>query len=141
MNILSTLAIYYPYYIFSLAILLFFISLIELFFPSKVFELWMKWIDSKFFRFQGIVYMIGGFPLTQIHHTIAGYIMFVMGIIVVLMGPFILFYPEKFLSIVKAEEELLHNDHKYLIWGDAVMKIIASFVLLFNTYRIIFNLP
>ncbi|MBN1500980.1 MAG: hypothetical protein JW982_12540 [Spirochaetes bacterium] len=138
--LIKALIPYYPYYIFSLAVIILLTAVTEIIFPSFIFSIWMKWINSRFFRLQGIAYMVGGFPLTQMRGSAAGFIMLIIGLIIVLTGPFILFYPDKFLSMINSEKELLNNDHKSLIYGDAAMKIAASTVLFFNSYKIILDL-
>ena len=89
-------------YVFILGIVLTGMGIIELLIPIRIFNLWEKWVSHKLFFLHGLLLILLGFPLTLYKNLLNLFIaksIFGIGVIAVLMGPFILFYREKIRGI------------------------------------------
>ena len=81
-------------YVLVLGIVLFIMGAIDLAVPARVFEVWKIWVSKKIFFLHGLVLICAGLPLTLAKGPLAG-LLFAVGIVPVLTGPFILIYPDK----------------------------------------------
>lgn len=122
-------------YILSLGIFLIIVGIIELLMPDRCYILWKKWIDNRYFPVHGILLIAAGLPLTVYNGTLSG-IIFVLGIIIVLTGPFILIYPEKTRSAFQSiPDEIGQKNIKNIMRLDALARVSIG-ILLFTCYFI-----
>jgi uncharacterized membrane protein HdeD (DUF308 family) len=126
-------------YILILGILQSIIGIIELIFPVKSFNIWKLWIQNKYFSFHGILQILVGFPLTIYNNSLSG-ILFLIGIIYVVSGPFIIIYPEKIKLIFSSYlEETAQDGGKKIIILDSVIKIIIGCLCIASYLLSIYN--
>ncbi len=98
------------------------------FFPSRTFIMWKRWVLNRFFPVHGLALIFIGLPLT-VYSGYLSRLIFIIGLIVVFTGPFILIYPEKFIKIFKDSDELFtKKDIKAMIFFDAVLRAGASII-------------
>jgi hypothetical protein len=117
-------------YVLVLGIFLAALGLLELVFPMKAFAAWKKWSSNRFFFLHGIVLIAGGFPLTLYRGPLSTLI-FIMGFIVVVTGPFLLIYPEKFRGMFGSiEDEISPVGIKKMIITEALVRILAGIVFI-----------
>lgn len=117
-------------YILSLGIFLILIGTIELAIPERSFVLWKKWIDTKYFPAHGFLLIAAGLPLTVYNGALSG-IIFVLGIIIVLTGPFILIYPEKTRSAFnRIPGEIGQKNIKNIMRFDALARMTTGMMLI-----------
>ncbi|MCU0846523.1 MAG: hypothetical protein MUD12_01385 [Spirochaetes bacterium] len=114
-------------YVLSLGIFLIVLGVVEIIAPLKVFEIWTKWVSRKEFFMHGLILIVGGFPLTVYNGALSGLIFF-MGLVPVLIGPFILFYPEKVKNVFLEMSSEMSSDSekssiKKIILFDAGIRI------------------
>jgi len=123
-------------YIFFFGIFVFCLGFAELFFSEKTYMLWKKFINSKFYFFYGILLIIFGFPLTLYHGKFSTLI-FVIGMIIVLTGPFILIYPEKMKKIyAQTEDEFGEEEMDRVIFFDAIIRIAIGILFIVSQIHI-----
>ena len=100
--------------------------------PQRIFLIWKKWINCRFYPLHGMLLMFGGLPLTFFRDTISGKIMMVVGIVAVFSGPFILLFPNKIRELFAlTESELEEGDTDGLIYFDAVLRGIAGALIIY----------
>ncbi len=129
MNIVTQ---YFANYIFFLGVFLLFLAIIEFIIPFKILQLWKSWVAHKFFPVHGMILIVGGFPITQFRDTISGIIMMIVGVIVILSGPFVLLFPDRvryFFNITI--NELDREERKHLVYLDAIIRFIVAALFLF----------
>lgn len=115
-------------YIFFLGIFLVLIGAAELAMPLRAFGLWKTWVRKKYFFLHGSLLIAGGFPLT-IYKGPLSTIIFIFGIAAVLIGPFVLIYPEKIRQMFQAmSEEMKDGDIKKTIYIEGSLRIAAGVV-------------
>lgn len=126
---------YFSIYILVLSAFLIILSIIDFFLPDTVFALWTKWSNHRYFRFHGLLLILGGLPLTQFRENISGYLMFAIGAGVVLSGPFILLFPEKFSNILDTTSETMTaDDRKYLMYADGIVRLISALIFIYAIF-------
>jgi uncharacterized protein YjeT (DUF2065 family) len=122
-------------YTFSLGIVLVLIGIVDLVVPEAVIGLWERWASKKLFFLHGILLIVAGFPLTIYRGPLSG-ILFIIGLVPVLTGPFVLIYPDKFRRMFGSMSEEMNSaaikkmtyiEGALLIGGGAVC--IVSFIL------------
>ena len=125
----------FKYFIFLLASIQILIGLTELIAPAGSYRLWKRWTWNRFFYIHGIFLIAAGFPLTIYKGHFSG-ILFVIGLIIVLTGPFVLIYPEKIRGVFsEAEKEMKPESIKQLIYFDSAMRICFAAILYISFYR------
>ena len=108
-------------------------------FPYRMFLMWKKWVLNRFFRLHGIILIFTGLPLT-VYNGYLSRIIFIIGLVVVFSGPFILIYPEKFISLFENSDELFSkNDIKVMIFLDAFLRSGASVVFFISCWKTFYN--
>jgi hypothetical protein len=111
------------YYLLTLGIFLACAGTFEICLPLKAFAFWKKWSSSKFFFLHGILLIAAGFPLT-IYTGPLSWLIFVMGLLAVLTGPFVLIYPDKFkMMFGAAAEELKDPTIKKMVVAEGAVRI------------------
>lgn len=125
----------FKYFIFLLASIQILIGLTELIAPVLSYGLWKKWVGNHYFFVHGFFLIAAGFPLTIYRGYFSG-ILFAIGLIIVLTGPFVLIYPEKIRALFsEAEKDLNQKSIKNLIYFDAAMRVVFSLILFVSFYR------
>ena len=104
------------------------IGLLELVMPARMLQLWIKISSSRLYFLYGIVLILVGFPLTQVPPSNPlSTPLFVIGLIVVFSGPFILIYPEKIKNIFfQGLEELGQTGSRFALIIDAIARIVTG---------------
>jgi hypothetical protein len=69
-------------------------AITELLFPQRIFLIWEKFIQNRFYPIYGIILILIGLPLTAYKGYLSMIILFI-AIFIVFSGTFILFYPDK----------------------------------------------
>ena len=128
------LSYYFSWYVLFLGIGLVAISAVEFFAAAKIYSLWKKWIFNRLFPIHGFLLSVGGLPLTFFRDTIPGKIMFCIGILVVMTGPFMVLFPSKIRDMFTITESELEEegDAEGLVYFDAVTKIAAGAFFIFT---------
>lgn len=81
-------------YILATGIGLSALSIFEFIMPHRAFHLWFSYLSGRAFFLHGLLLIAGGLPLVM-YRGFLSTIIFIIGVMVILMGPFILIYPEK----------------------------------------------
>lgn len=119
-------------YIVVLGILLLVLASLEFIFPFVILSIWKKWLNNRFFPLHGLLLILGGFPTTQFRDTFFGKVMLIVGIIIVFMGPFILFFPDRVRHFFYESIKDLNGDEiKHLVYVDGAMRAMAGILFLF----------
>lgn len=116
------------YYILVFGIIVVFMGLLEIIFPQWMLSFWVSWTTSKWFFLHGIILIAAGFPLTLVpHHNPLSTPLFIVGMIVVFSGPFILIYPEKIRNLfIQGLDELGQTGSRFALIVDAIARIAAG---------------
>lgn len=112
-------------FIFILGIYVTTIGLLELIIPARMLQVWIKISSSKLYFLYGIVLILAGFPLTQVPSSnILSTPLFIVGLIVVFSGPFVLIYPEKIRNLFfQGLVELGQTGSRFALIVDAIARI------------------
>ena len=125
-------------YVFTLGIILTGFGIIELIIPLRVFNLWQRWVSHKLFYLNGLLLILFGFPLTLYKNLFNAFIdksIFGIGVIAVLVGPFILLYPEKIRVIFqKISEEIENRAVRRIIYLDALIRIPVGLLFIYSNF-------
>lgn len=115
-------------YIFILGIYVTIIGFLELVMPTQMLKLWIKVSSSRMYFFYGIVLIAGGFPLTIVPSSNPlSTPLFIIGLIVVFSGPFILIYPDKVKNLFfQGIDELGQKGSRFALIIDAMARIAAG---------------
>jgi len=115
-------------YIFFLGAFLIIMGAVELAMPMRTFGLWKSWVFKRYFFLHGSLLIAGGFPLT-IYRGPLSTVIFVFGVFAVLIGPFVLVYPEKIRLMFQAmSEDMNEGDIKKTIYIEGSLRIAAGAV-------------
>ncbi len=122
-------------YIFILGLYLVVVGLLEIIFPKIVLSFWIKLLSSKIYPLYGIIVILAGFPLTQVPSSNPlSTPLFIIGLIVVFSGPFILIYPEKVRNLFfHGLDELGQRGSLFAIILDAIARIVVG-ILCISAY-------
>ncbi|HOK03433.1 MAG TPA: hypothetical protein PKX79_13135 [Spirochaetota bacterium] len=127
------------YIVVSFALIQGLIFFMEFFFPLKSFELWKRWVFSKFFPSHGIVLIFIGIVLS-LYKGYMSRIIFYIGLIIALTGPLLLIYPEKIRSAFSdAEITFSSGGLKGVIRFDAVIRLLLCVILIISFIRSFYN--
>ncbi|MBN2078348.1 MAG: hypothetical protein JW838_05240 [Spirochaetes bacterium] len=98
--------------------------------PRRAFTLWRRWAAHRLFFLHGALLIGTGFPLLLYHGSLSTPI-FIIGVVIVLTGPFILIYPEKFRAMFNSiEEEMGAERVPALMRMESIIRIALGAVLL-----------
>jgi len=121
---------YISLYILTAGIIVTLMGIMEILKPVSAFSLWKRWAEHRLFFLHGILLMAGGFPLTIYSGRFSG-IIFAIGVILVMTGPFVLLYPGKFARTFQtASEEMDQEGQKKIIYIEAVFRIAAGMLFI-----------
>jgi hypothetical protein len=113
-------------YLLALGIALALVGAVEVVFPLRAFAFWLRWSSSKYFFLHGILLIAGGFPLTLYAGPLSG-IIFAMGLLACLTGPFVLLYPEKFrMMFASASDEMKEAGIRAMVRIEGGVRIAAG---------------
>lgn len=125
----------FKYFIVTLAFIQALVGIAELTAPYYLYEFWKKWISSRYFFLHGILLVIAGFPLTVYPGEFSG-VLFVIGLVIVLSGPFVIVYPEKIKkSFFEAEADMEKKSLIKFIYIDSIMRLGFALILFISYYR------
>ena len=131
----DALAVHFPLYYRVLASFLTVISISGFIAPLQSYRLWTMLTANRGFRLYGLLHIILGFPLLHYTGTIAGNILFGLGLIVVFTGPFVLLFPESFRQVfAETEQSLSDAEKKSMIIIDSVVRIGAAGLITFVSF-------
>jgi hypothetical protein len=115
-----------------------FLALMEVLSPYRSFLMWKKWVAGSFFPFHGLALIFTGLPLTFYKGYLSS-VIFYIGLFVVLMGPFILIYPEKIRKVFNDSENVFNQrDIKMMIYFDAFFRSAAGIIFLLSCWKTFF---
>ncbi len=115
-------------YILILGIILVCIGCAEMIAPLRAFDFWKGWVAKQPFFLHGALLIIAGFPLTVYRGPLST-VLFIFGLFAVLVGPFVLIYPEKFRQMFLAmAEEMKESDLKKIIYAEGLLRMAAGAV-------------
>jgi hypothetical protein len=115
-------------YILVLGAILAAIGAFELYAPMRAFSFWKSWIFKKFFFLHGLLIISAGFPLT-IYNGPLSKIIFIVGLIAVFTGPFILLYPEKIRSMFdELTKKMEDEDIRKMMYVEGSLRIAAGII-------------
>lgn len=129
----------YKYFLILLGSVQAIIALAGFVFPHRTFLMWKSWVINRFFPLHGIVLISVGLPLTA-YNGYLFHIIFVIGLVVVFTGPFILIYPEKIVKIFKDSDELFNEKNiKMMIFIDAILRSAVSIVFFISCWKTFYH--
>jgi hypothetical protein len=115
-------------YVFIYGLVLVTASVFEFTAPMKTFRYWHYYVSSRGFFLHGVILITAGFPLVM-YRGVFSPVVFVIGVIVVLTGPFILLYPEKVRAMYgSVTEEVDDRGMKRLVYFDASIRLTAGMI-------------
>ena len=122
-------------FILGFGIVQFCIFIAEILFPHRSFNIWNTWISNRFFPLHGALLIFAGFPLIAYKGYLSS-IIFYIGLVVVLSGPFVLIYPEKIREAFSySSETFKENSLKKIVRFDAVMRLVTAAILCISYYK------
>ncbi len=105
-------------------------GLAELILPEKIYTMMKSWVNSPLYFIHGIILILTGFPLTVYKGSLSTAV-FIIGIVIVFMGPVVLFYPEKIRSIFnQGEADLGDRGLVKVVRAEAMFRIGAGLILI-----------
>ena len=125
---------FFSWYVLVLGIGLVVLSAVEFSAADRIFRLWKAWIFHRLFPLHGLILSCGGLPLTFFRDTISGKIMFCIGLVVVLTGPFIILFPGRIRSLFAMTELELREEGEPegLVYFDAAIKGTAGMFFIYT---------
>jgi hypothetical protein len=115
-------------YLLALGTALALAGAVEVSLPLRAFAFWKRWSSSKLFFLHGILMIAAGFPLTLYNGPLSG-VIFAMGLVASLTGPFVLLYPDRFRAMfASAAEELKEPALKKMVYVEGFLRIAAGAV-------------
>ncbi len=113
-------------YIAAAGIMLILMAVFEFFRPERAFYFFQRYVFYRYFPLHGLFLIAAGFPMILYRGTLSN-IIFVIGVITILTGPFILFYPEKIRNLFAGiTEEMGHAEIRRLIYADASLRLLLG---------------
>ena len=118
-------------YVLVLGILLALTGSTELTFRERAFRFWMRWFSHRLFFLHGALLIVMGFPLTFYNGKWSTFV-FITGLVMVMTGPFLLVYPEKFRNNVgEMEQQTGEGAIRGLLIFDAAVRVIVGTLLVY----------
>ena len=115
-------------YILALGITLAVAGTVEIIMPLRSFSLWVRWSSSRLFFLHGLLLIAAGFPLTLYQGPLSR-ILFVMGLLASLSGPFVLLYPEKFrMMFASVSQEMKESSIRKMVYAEGTIRLAAAAV-------------
>jgi hypothetical protein len=115
-------------YVLALGIALACAGAAEVIMPLRAFGLWRRWSSSRFFFLHGLLLIAAGFPLTLYQGPLSR-ILFVLGLLASLTGPFVLLYPDKFrMMFASISEEVSDATIRKIVRIEGVLRLAAAVV-------------
>lgn len=103
----------------------------ELTFRERAFRFWMGWFAHRLFFLHGAVLIALGFPLTFYDGKWSAFV-FIVGLIMVLTGPFMLIYPEKIReSFSEISSEAGEESLRGLVVFDAAVRVVVGLLFIY----------
>ncbi|TFH42050.1 MAG: hypothetical protein E4G96_04265 [Chrysiogenales bacterium] len=97
--------------------------------PRRAFSLWRSWSAHRLFFMHGVLLIVAGFPLVLYHGPLST-IVFIIGLVIVFTGPFVLIYPEKIRAMFTSLEEELGSDRiRTIMRMESFIRIAAGAIL------------
>ena len=122
-------------YILIAGVYILLVAIFELAVPGGMFTVQRRLVAHPLFRVYGVVLMVFGFPLTQVQGTYFEIMIFILGILVVFMGPVILIYPEKLRKMYhEMEEELSEAMIHRFIRVEGMIRLLVGSIFLINYF-------
>ncbi len=116
------------HYLLVLGIVLVVAGTLEVSIPLRAFAFWRRWSSSRYFFLHGMLLIAGGFPLTLYHGPLS-WIVFAMGLLAALTGPFVLIYPEKFrMMFSMVTNEMKDAGIKKMVYIEGLLRIVAGII-------------
>ena len=129
----------YKYLLLILGAVQVILGITELLFPQRMFLIWKKFIQSRFYPVYGIILILIGLPLTAYNGYLSLVILFI-ALFIVFSGAFILFYPEKIRKSFYESEEFFNNKTiRLLIYCEALLRLCAGAVFLIACRQTFYN--
>ncbi len=101
--------------------------------------MWRVWVANRFFPFHGVALIFIGLPLT-IYKGYLSKVIFIIGLFIVLMGPFVLIYPEKIRGVFSESESALSDrERRAMIYVDALVRFSAGAVFFISCWKTFFK--
>lgn len=117
-------------YVCVLGALMVALGAVECAVPRRAFSLWKRWSAHRLFFLHGAFLIGAGFPLILYRGPLSTPI-FIIGVVIVLTGPFILIYPEKFRDMFSSfEKEMGPERIPALMRTESIIRIALGAVLL-----------
>jgi hypothetical protein len=115
-------------YILIAGIVLVIMGTAELIMPLRAFAFWRSWISKKQFFLHGLLLIAAGFPLT-IYTGPLSTVIFIMGLLAVLSGPFVLLYSNKIRTLFEAlSHDIQESQVKKMICVEGSLRIAAGLI-------------
>jgi len=125
------------YFIFILGFILVILSILEFIFPNSMYTFWQKIITSFLARIYGFIVMISGIILTTFNGSFST-VIFILGIILAILGPLSILYPEILRKMLSDNEASLDLKNKIkLIRTEGTMHLLLGCLFIYVTYRFI----
>ncbi len=120
-------------YVLTLGIIFASMGSVELTLRERAFRFWMRWFNHRLFFMHGAALIILGFPLTFYNGKWSAFV-FIVGLVMVLTGPFILIYPEKIRnSFSEIGSEAGEESLRGLVVFDAAVRVVAGILFVYCT--------
>ncbi|GEM_PF-278047 len=121
------------FYVLAAGIFLLMLGLIEVIMPNRIFAVWGKWVSNRYFFLHGLLLICAGLPFTCYGTTVSGILIFIVGLIVVFTGPFILFYSAKVRELfLLSMNDMDETDIRRLIYIDATVRFAVGFLFVYG---------
>lgn len=103
----------------------------ELTLRERSFRFWMRWFAHRMFFLHGAVLIALGFPLTFYSGKWSAFV-FIVGLFMVLTGPFILIYPEKIReSFSEISSGVGEESLRGLVVFDAAVRVVVGMLFVY----------
>ncbi len=113
-------------YVVAAGSVLIIMAIFEISMPERAFSYYSRYVSFRFFPLHGILLIILGFPMI-IYRGHLSTVIFIIGVITVLTGPFIIIYPEKIRNLFQnITEEMTAREIKRFIYADAMLRLILG---------------
>jgi len=117
-------------YVFILGLVFVISGIVEISMPTRAFDLWKRYVRSKWFFIHGAILMAGGIPLIMYQGSFSTPIL-IIAMVGIFTGPFILLYPDKVRAMYDsiAEEHGPHGVRNF-VYFDAAMRTMIGILFI-----------